>query len=108
MKIKIKLGATKPSGGRPRLIQQKGSFIPISGAVVNCMLGASWADHNVREEFVEEVADWVVAHPELAGLLRPEGQFHRRVLNRVLGDPRFTPELSAKLAAFLHLLPYLI
>lgn len=80
----------------------------MSSAVAEYFMVESRADRDVRDGFAEALAGWILDHPYLAGRLQPEGKFHRKILNRILSDPRLTPQLRTTIAENPHLCPYVL
>jgi hypothetical protein len=72
------------------------------------LLDPSASNVSRNDRYVRFLAGWVLRHPESAHMLRPEGVFHRCVLEAMLRNPKMTLEYRAKLAGIEHLLPYLV
>jgi hypothetical protein len=99
---------TKQAGRKPRWIQRKCIGIPMSSAVAEYFMVESRADGDYYNVYAEALAGWILDHPDLAGRLRPEGKFHRKILACLQSHPKMTPELRGRLATYPHICPYLI
>ena len=76
--------------------------------MVESLLSASRADREDIGNYSVPLARLVLRRPELAAPLRPDGKFHRKILDFVLADPGMTPGLRSKLGENSQIAAYLL